>query len=97
MKVVIAYQNTKGEEDFILTPALFGIWHNSENIFVIGIGIVWGWWSIGITLAKGAPKDYPNFRNITTKKFYCQSKIEGRFTCNNQCEHCEEYYKPLEN
>ena len=49
------------------------------------------------SLTKGASKDYPNFRNITTKKFYCQSKIEGRFTCNNQCEHCEEYYKPLEN
>ena len=45
---------------------------------------------------KGASKDYPNFINITTKKFYCQSKIEGRFTCNNQCEHCKEYYKPLE-
>jgi hypothetical protein len=48
------------------------------------------------SLTKGTPKDYSNFRNITTKKFYCQSKIEGRFTCNNQCEHCEEYYKPLE-
>ena len=48
------------------------------------------------SLTKGASKDYPNFRNITTKKFYCQSKIECRFTCNNQCEHCKEYYNPLE-
>jgi|GEM_PF-3055032 len=27
---------------------------------------------------------------------YCQSQIEDKGKCNIQCEHCEEYYKPLE-
>ena len=31
------------------------------------------------------------------KKYkYCQSKIEGKKKCKTQCEHCAEYYKPLE-
>ena len=30
------------------------------------------------------------------KQFYCQSQIEGERKCNSQCEHCGEYYKPLE-
>jgi nitrate/TMAO reductase-like tetraheme cytochrome c subunit len=28
--------------------------------------------------------------------FYCQNQIEGGDTCAEQCEHCKEYYKPLE-
>ncbi len=28
--------------------------------------------------------------------FYCQSHIEDNGRCNTQCEHCKEYYKPLE-
>lgn len=28
---------------------------------------------------------------------YCQSEIEDNGKCKIQCEHCEEYYKPLEN
>lgn len=28
--------------------------------------------------------------------FYCQSDIEDKRKCKNQCEHCKEYYKPLE-
>lgn len=27
---------------------------------------------------------------------YCQSEIEGNGRCKNQCEHCNDYYKPLE-
>lgn len=30
------------------------------------------------------------------RSFYCQSEIEGKRKCKNQCEHCCEYYKPLE-
>lgn len=26
---------------------------------------------------------------------YCQSQIEGRKKCDNQCNHCKEYYKTL--
>ena len=29
------------------------------------------------------------------KSFHCQSEIEDNGKCNNQCEHCKEYYKPL--
>lgn len=28
--------------------------------------------------------------------FYCQADIEGQIICDKQCEHCTEYYKPLE-
>ncbi len=28
---------------------------------------------------------------------YCQSQIEDNGKCEIQCEHCKEYYAPLEN
>lgn len=28
---------------------------------------------------------------------YCQSQIEDNGKCKKQCNHCKEYYKPLEN
>ena len=28
--------------------------------------------------------------------FYCQRDIEGQTICDKQCDHCQEYYKPLE-
>ena len=28
--------------------------------------------------------------------FYCQSHIEDGGKCDSQCDHCKEYYKPLE-
>jgi hypothetical protein len=31
-----------------------------------------------------------------SKSFYCQRQIEGNRKCKKQCEHCKEYYKPLE-
>jgi len=33
---------------------------------------------------------------IVSKSFYCQSEIEGNKMCKEQCDHCKEYYKPLE-
>jgi hypothetical protein len=30
------------------------------------------------------------------RKFYCQREEEWESKCINQCEHCGEYYKPLE-
>ena len=32
-----------------------------------------------------------------SSSFYCQSDIEDNGICDEQCEHCKEYYKPLEN
>jgi len=31
-----------------------------------------------------------------SRAFYCQSEIEGNRQCKHQCNHCKEYYKPLE-
>ena len=28
-------------------------------------------------------------------EFICQRDIEGESKCDNSCEHCQEYYKPL--
>ena len=28
--------------------------------------------------------------------FYCQRDIEGESICDEQCEHCKEYYAPIE-
>lgn len=30
------------------------------------------------------------------KSFYCQRDIEMESKCEKQCEHCKEYYAPLE-
>jgi hypothetical protein len=30
------------------------------------------------------------------KRFYCQRDIEMESKCDEQCDHCKEYYKPLE-
>lgn len=35
------------------------------------------------------------YHNNKTFK-YCQSHIEGETKCLTQCDHCKEYYKPLE-
>ena len=28
--------------------------------------------------------------------YYCQYQIENDIWCKDQCDHCKEYYKPLE-
>ena len=33
---------------------------------------------------------------MKNKFSYCQSQIEGSNKCKIQCDHCKEYYKPLE-
>ena len=30
------------------------------------------------------------------RAFHCQREIEGESKCTHQCDHCKEYYKPLE-
>lgn len=41
-------------------------------------------------------KDKVFFIHSVGSTFYCQRDIEGESICDNQCEHCKEYYKPLE-
>ena len=33
---------------------------------------------------------------MKNKYHYCQNQIEGHRKCKEQCEHCKNYYKPLE-
>ena len=33
---------------------------------------------------------------MSTQFNYCQNQIEGHRKCKEQCEHCKNYYKPLE-
>ena len=49
-------------------------------------------------ILRGLPSAWRTFKNLQKKEvnFYCQSEIEGNFLCDEQCVHCEEYYKPLE-
>lgn len=35
-------------------------------------------------------------KNKERPGFYCQRDIEGETPCKEQCEHCKEYYKPIE-
>lgn len=37
-----------------------------------------------------------NWTMIECKDFYCQSQIEDDGRCKNQCQHCKEYYAPIE-
>jgi hypothetical protein len=36
-------------------------------------------------------------QNLDKSFRYCQSQIEDNGKCKEQCEHCKEYYAPLEN
>ena len=40
---------------------------------------------------------YAIAKTLEEPTFYCPSEIEGDFLCDNQCDHCKEYYAPLEN
>lgn len=31
------------------------------------------------------------------ESFYCQSEIESEEKCTYPCDHCKEYYKPIDN
>ena len=68
MKILFNYQNTKGVEDFALTPFLFGVLFKGENIKVFGIGICWGWYCFAISLGFNIPKGFPIYKTLTTKE-----------------------------
>lgn len=35
-------------------------------------------------------------KHAVSSSFYCQREIENHTKCKTQCDHCKEYYKPLE-
>ena len=68
IRPLFVYQNTKvNKEDFLLTPALFGVYSNEKPCFAIGIGIIWGWWSFGVCVASIPSKYKKRFIDLTNK------------------------------
>ncbi len=46
---------------------------------------------------KESPDENSNcIKHAVSSSFYCQREIEGKTECETQCDHCKEYYKPLE-
>jgi hypothetical protein len=64
MRLVGGYQNTKtNNEDFAITPYLFGVWTSYAKIVrVRGLGICWGHHSAYIGIGINIPKNYPSFK-----------------------------------
>lgn len=47
---------------------------------------------------EGATKAVDQFyENFPIPKPHCQRAIEGKIPCINQCDHCREYFKQLNN
>jgi hypothetical protein len=67
-KIIGGYQNTKtNNEDFAITPYLFGVWETLEILSIYGIGICWGYYSVYIGFGFGIPKDYQTFEILPFK------------------------------
>ena len=67
--VVGEFKDTRiNNEDFALTPFLFGVWINGGIIKVIGIGICWGYYCGYLGLGMNIPNGFPRFRFQTYKK-----------------------------
>ena len=63
MRIIGGYQDTRtNEEDFALTPYLFGVFVRGEIIKVYGIGLCWGFYSVYIGVGFNIPKDYKSFQ-----------------------------------
>lgn len=69
MKIIAGFQDTRlNNEDFAITPFLFGVCTTLETISVYGIGICWGYYSVYIGLGFGIPKGFPTFKILNFKK-----------------------------
>jgi len=63
MRIVRGYQNTKNNnEDFAITPYLFGVKMNGIVIKVFGLGLCWGHHSVYFGIGFNLPKNYPSFK-----------------------------------
>ena len=54
---------------------------------------------IALLMCEGKPKTTKRngfHKHDVGKSFYCQREIEDKEPCDIQCDHCKEYYKPLE-
>jgi len=60
------FQDTRtNNEDFALTPYLFGVWVTGEKIKVCGLGICWGYYSVYLGLGRNIPSSYPTFKVLS--------------------------------
>jgi hypothetical protein len=63
MRIIGGYQNTKtNNEDFAITPYLFGVKMVGYQIKVIGLGLCWGYASVYLGIGFGLPKDFLSFK-----------------------------------
>lgn len=53
--------------------------------------------TLNLTKFKYNPSIDPEKKLTLSGLFYCQSEIEMETKCKDQCKHCEDYYKPIEN
>lgn len=68
LSLTSGFQDTRtNNEDFAITPYIFGVYVNRPICSVIGIGICWGYYAIFIGITKNAPKNYPKFTILKKK------------------------------
>lgn len=66
LRFISGFQDTRNNnEDFALTPYLFGVWVTGEIIKVRGLGICWGYYSVYLGLGWNIPKNYPCFKILS--------------------------------
>ncbi len=69
MQIVSGFQDTRANnEDFALTPYLFGVWVRGDMAKVYGLGICWGYYSFYLGLGFNIPKGYGSFRVLARFK-----------------------------
>ena len=62
-RLIGGVQDTRrNNEDFAITPYLFGIWVTGKIIKVRGIGICWGYYSVYFGFGWNMPPKFPSFK-----------------------------------
>ena len=78
MKMIRRYMNTKSNnEDFAITPYLFGVKVIGKKIKVIGLGICWGYASFFLGFGFGVSKNYQSFKAPIIEKQNEKEKFEA--------------------
>lgn len=69
MRILGGYQNTRlNNEDFAITPYLFGVYMNGIVVKIFGLGLCWGHHSTYIGVGFNIPKNYPSFKILKKEK-----------------------------
>lgn len=63
MRILFGYQDTRtNNEDYALTPYLFGVLMNGVVIKIYGLGLCWFYHSFYIAIGFNVPKEFPTFK-----------------------------------